>query len=210
MTRTVEPLRVVATAEPVETVTSDAAAANAAMDRYANGDDSAFGDLYDLLAPRLYGYLMRQTHNTARAEDLVQQTFLQMHCARGRFIPGADVVPWAFAITRRLMIDGMRRGKREVLASDEDESFGPELVAVGLSAYDQVHAKQIAARIQRELLRLPESQRVAFELIKQDGLSLAEAADVLGISVSAVKVRAHRTYEALRAELGDLVAGSSI
>ena len=60
----------------------------------------------------------------------------------------------------------------------------------------------------RELSRLPESQRVAFELIKQDGFSVAEAADVLGISVSAVKLRAHRTYEALRSVLGDLVGGS--
>ena len=180
------------------------------MDRYANGDDGAFGDLYDLLAPRLYGYLVRQTRNTARAEDLVQQTFLQMHCARGRFIAGADVVPWAFAIARRLMIDGMRRGKREVLSSQDGESLGPEAVAIGLSADDAVHAKQIAARIHHELARLPESQRVAFELIKQDGLSVAEAADVLGISVSAVKLRAHRTYEALRAVLGDLVSGSNL
>jgi RNA polymerase sigma-70 factor (ECF subfamily) len=138
---------------------------------------------------------------------LVQQTFLQMHCARGRFIVGADVVPWAFAIARRLMIDGMRRGKREVLGQD-DESKGVELVALGIAADDAVHAKQIAARIGYELSRLPESQRVAFELIKQDGLSVAEAADVLGISVSAVKLRAHRTYEALRSVLGDLVGGS--
>ena len=118
------------------------------MDRYAGGEDAAFGDLYDLLAPRLYGYLLRQTRNSARAEDVLQQTFLQMHCARGRFIPGADVVPWAFAIARRLMIDGMRRGKREVLSSHEEESIGAELVAGGLSADDKVHAKQIAARIQ--------------------------------------------------------------
>src|SRR4029079_2329134 len=104
------------------------------------------------------------------------------------------VVPWAFAIARRLMIDGMRRGKREVLSSQGDDSPGAELVAVGLSADDAVHAKQIDPRIQRELARLPESQRVAFELIKQDGLSVAEAAEVLGISVSAVKLRAHRTY----------------
>jgi len=202
MTRTIEPLQMIASAESESHDSSSSA--NAAMDRYAGGDDGAFGDLYDLLAPRLYGYLLRQTRNTARAEDLVQQTFLQMHCARGRFIVGADVVPWAFAIARRLMIDGMRRGKREVLGQD-DESKGAEQVALGIAADDAVHAKQIAARISRELARLPESQRVAFELIKQDGLSVAEAADVLGISVSAVKLRAHRTYEALRAVLGDLV-----
>jgi RNA polymerase sigma-70 factor (ECF subfamily) len=210
MTRTIDPLRLAAVSEPVESATSDTVAANVAMDRYASGDDGAFGDLYDLLAPRLYGYLLRQTRNNARAEDLVQQTFLQMHCARGRFIAGAEVVPWAFAIARRLMIDGMRRGKREVLSSQDDESSGVEPISMGLAADDHVHAKQIAARIQRELARLPESQRVAFELIKQDGLSVAEAAEVLGISVSAVKLRAHRTYEALRAELGDLVSGSSL
>jgi RNA polymerase sigma-70 factor, ECF subfamily len=210
MTRTIDSLRVIATAEPEASATSPAGSANAAMDRYANGDDGAFGELYDLLAPRLYGYLLRQTRNTARAEDLVQQTFLQMHCARGRFMAGADVVPWAFAIARRLMIDGMRRGKREVLSSHDDESVGIEAVAAGLSADDEVHAKQIATRIHRELARLPEAQRVAFELVKQDGLSMAEAADVLGISVSAVKLRAHRTYEALRAVLGDLVLGSSL
>jgi RNA polymerase sigma-70 factor (ECF subfamily) len=209
MTRTIDPLRVIASAEPEVHATSSSAA-NAAMDRYANGDDGAFGELYDLLAPRLYGYLLRQTRNTARAEDLVQQTFLQMHCARGRFISGADVVPWAFAIARRLMIDGMRRGKREVLSSQDADSLDAEPVAAGLAADDEVHAKQIAARIHHELARLPESQRVAFELVKQDGLSMAEAAEVLGISVSAVKLRAHRTYEALRAVLGDLVSGGSL
>lgn len=205
MTRTLDPLPVVASAEP-EAPASSSAAASSAMDRYASGDGAAFGELYDLLAPRLYAYLLRQTRNGTRAEDLVQQAFLQMHCARGRFIAGADVVPWAFAIARRLMIDGMRRGKREVLSSQDDESVGGDAVATGLSADEAVHAKQIAARIQRELARLPESQRVAFELVKQDGLSMAEAADVLGISVSAVKLRAHRTYEALRAVLGDLVS----
>ena len=202
MTRTIDSLQMIASTESDGHDSSSSA--NAAMDRYAGGDDAAFGDLYDLLAPRLYGYLLRQTRNTAKSEDLVQQTFLQMHCARGRFIVGADVVPWAFAIARRLMIDGMRLGKREVLSQD-DESKGGELVALGIAADDAVHAKQIAARIGRELARLPESQRVAFELIKQDGLSVAEAADVLGISVSAVKLRAHRTYEALRSVLGDLV-----
>src|SRR5688572_13668741 len=65
--------------------------ANAAMERYAAGDDGAFGDLYDALAPRLYGYLLRQTRDPVRAEDLLQQTMLQIHAMRGRFFPGADV-----------------------------------------------------------------------------------------------------------------------
>src|SRR5258706_3960985 len=87
--------------------------ASAAMDGYAAGNDAAFGDVYDALAPRLYGYLLRQTRDPGRAEDLLQQTMLQIHAARGRFFRGAEVVPWAFAIARRLLIDSYRRRRRE-------------------------------------------------------------------------------------------------
>jgi RNA polymerase sigma-70 factor (ECF subfamily) len=172
------------------------------MDRYAQGDESAFSELYDALAPRLYGYLLRQTRNNARAEDLLQQTFLQMHCARGRFIPGADVVPWAFAIARRLLIDGVRRSGREVSLELREEAGAPPPVSTALSQDDLVHSKRLATSLERELAKLPESYREAFELIKQEGLSLAEAAEVLGTTVAAVKLRAHRTYQALREALG--------
>lgn len=173
---------------------------DAAMTRYAAGEEAAFATVYDELAPRLYGYLVRQTRDPARAEDIVQQTFLQMHRARGTFVPGAEVLPWSFAIARRVMIDGFRRGRREVL---EDEESRDERVAPDPAADDLVQAQELATRIRRELARLPETQRVAFELVKQEGLSLAEAAQVLGTTVSAVKLRAHRAYEALRAVLGD-------
>ena len=96
------------------------ASLDAAMDRYARGDDTAFGEIYDKLAPRLYGFLLRHTRDRAKAEDVVQQTMLQIHRARGRFQPGAEVTPWAFAIARRLLIDQHRRGGREVLAPTDD------------------------------------------------------------------------------------------
>lgn len=176
--------------------------ANSAMDRYAQGDDAAFSELYDALAPRLYGYLVRQTRNDSRAEDLLQQTFLQVHCARGRFIRGADVVPWVFAIARRLLIDGVRRSGREVSLELREEAGAPPPISTALQQDELVHSKQLAASIERELARLPDSHREAFELIKQEGLSLAEAAEVLGTTVAAVKLRAHRTYQALREALG--------
>src|SRR6476469_9407070 len=72
-----------------------------AMDRYADGDSEAFSEVYDELAPRLYGFLLRATKNQATTEDLLQQTMLQMHRARGTYRRGADVVPWAFAIAKR-------------------------------------------------------------------------------------------------------------
>jgi len=174
---------------------------DAAMDRYARGEDAAFEEVYDRLAPRLQAYLMRQTRDAARAEDCVQQTMLQIHRARGRFIPGAQVVPWAFAIARRLLIDMHRRGGREVLAKTDDESALQLLVALDAPADDVAIAKELAHRIDAVLRELPENQRVAFELIKREGLSVAEAAETLGTTVAAVKLRAHRAYEALRAAL---------
>jgi RNA polymerase sigma-70 factor (ECF subfamily) len=181
---------------------SEGSAADRAMSRYASGDDAAFAEVYDAIAPRLYGYLFRQTRDHARAEDIVQQTFLQMHRARGRFIPGAEVVPWAFAIGRRLLIDSARRGKREVLSKEESDGDADVSRSNEPAADDLVDAQKLAARVQRVLAGLPENQRVAFELIKQEGLSLAEAAQVLGTTVAAVKLRAHRAYEALRDVVG--------
>jgi RNA polymerase sigma-70 factor (ECF subfamily) len=185
---------------------ASASALDAAMDRYARGDDAAFAEIYDALAPRLQSFLARYTRDRARAEDVVQQTMLQIHRARGRFEVGSRVVPWAFAIARRLLIDQHRRGAREVLAPTDDESATELLAAVDAPADDVAIANEVAVRLAQELARLPENQRVAFELIKLDGLSIAEAAQVLGTTVAAVKLRAHRAYEAMRAVLAELGA----
>ncbi|HLK41260.1 MAG TPA: RNA polymerase sigma factor [Polyangiaceae bacterium] len=174
--------------------------ADVAMEKYAIGDAAAFAVVYDALAPRLYGYLLRQTRDPASAEDLLQQTMLHMHRARSRFLPGAEVTPWAFAIARRLLVDGLRRTKREVLFDTGDADAG---ASRSPKADDLVHAREVASRIQRALAELPQSQRAAFELIKQEGLTVAEAAQVLGTTVAAVKLRAHRAYAALRTALGD-------
>ncbi|WP_394848328.1 RNA polymerase sigma factor [Pendulispora brunnea] len=175
-----------------------------AMDRYAQGEDAAFAVVYDELSPRLYGYLLRQTRSRERAEDLVQQTFLRIHRARGHFMAGSAVTPWAFAIARRLLIDSVRRGRREVIGVDDDEEKSEAGSADGSSASPEAwaEANQVAQALGRELERLPENQRVAFELVKQEGLSLREAAAVLGTTVAAVKLRAHRAYAALRVSLG--------
>jgi RNA polymerase sigma-70 factor (ECF subfamily) len=178
--------------------------ADAAMDRYARGDDGAFSELYDLLAPRLYGYFVRQTRDTDLADDLTQQTLVKMHRARGQFLPGAAVTPWAFAIGRRLLIDNVRRTRRDKVSTGDDAALDTA-IADGPAADDLVQAQETAQRIQRVLLTLPDSQRVAFELVKQEGLTFVEAAEVVGATVAAVKLRAHRAYEALRAVLGDAI-----
>ena len=166
------------------------------MDRYAAGDDQAFPELYDLLAPRLFAYLRRQTRDSARAEDILHETMLQIHRYRGRFIRGAEVTPWAFAIARRFMIDSFREDRRQQKIATsmaalpaKTEPLTDELV---LSA-------QVAHRLEEEIARLPDKQRLAYEMVKKDGLSLREVAQVLGTSINAIKLRIHRTYTKLQA-----------
>jgi RNA polymerase sigma-70 factor (ECF subfamily) len=180
-------------------------AASAAMDRYASGEDAAFSELYDLLAPRLSAFLFRRTRDASHTEDLLQQTFLQMHHARRHFGTGADVTPWAYAIARRLVIDAFRKSGREKLCSNEVIDEECESMAPGASPEAIVGRQQLTRRVEQELARVPEAHRVAFELVQCDGLSMAETAEVLGTTVAAVKLRAHRTYLALRAALGDQV-----
>jgi len=170
------------------------ARANLAMDRYARGDEAAFGVMYDLVAPRLHGFVVRRTRDAAQAEDIVQQTFLQICAARDAYVTG-DVLPWAFAIARRLMIDSFRKHRREIVSDavvHEPEAGG------GSCPERSLHATRAALSMRRALESLPEGQRSVFEMLKYDGLSLVEVADVLGTTVTAVKLRAHRAYKALR------------
>jgi RNA polymerase sigma-70 factor (ECF subfamily) len=177
--------------------------ADAAMERYSAGDDTAFGAVYDALARRLYGYIRRHVPDPQACDDLLQETFLRMHRARGTFVTGAPVLPWAFAIARRLVIDHARGERRGLRIADEVEPEPVGQLADADRPEQTLEARQLAQRMTAALGRLPDSQRTAFELLKQDGLTLAEAAAVLGTTTAAVKLRAHRAYESLRAVLGE-------
>jgi RNA polymerase sigma-70 factor (ECF subfamily) len=176
-------------------------AADLAMERYAEGDDAAFALVYDALAERLLAFLRRRLGSMSRAEDLLQQTFLRMHRARGSFVSGSAVLPWAFAIARRLLIDELRRAQKHGLAPAQAVAAEATQPSREPSAQALLEADELARRLQRRLAALPASQRVAFELTKLEGLSAAEAAQVLGMTVQAVKLRAHRASIALRGVL---------
>src|SRR5512138_2554486 len=104
-------------------------AANEAMDRYADGDASAFPILYDAIAPRIEKLVRRRTRDASRIDDIVQQTFERIHRARGTFIRGSDVLSWAFKIARNLCVDLGAQGWREHVA-DRDDEDDPLLAAV--------------------------------------------------------------------------------
>jgi len=172
------------------------------MARYARGDDTAFGEVYDAIAPRLHCYIRRRCPRSERAEDLLQQTFLHLHRARGTFIPGACVLPWAFAIARRLLIDLSRRERRATLVGLDADGM-PEPKASDPTQDDVVAGLETESCLQAAFDRLPATQREAFDLVKRDGLSFREAAEVLGTTVAGAKLRAQRAYDALRAALAN-------
>jgi RNA polymerase sigma-70 factor (ECF subfamily) len=181
---------------------SGSTAADSAMERYAAGDDAAFAAVYDALAARLHAYLRRHVRDLHGCDDLLQETFLRMHKARGTFVTGAAVLPWAFAIARRLVVDRARRDRRAPAGVDDVDVDPLALFPAGERPEQVVEAREAARRLAGALALLTESQRTAFELLKQDGLTLVEAAEVLGVSVTAVKLRAHRAYESIRTALG--------
>lgn len=178
--------------------------ADEAMARYAQGDAAAFDAVYEGVAPRLDSYLRRHVHGATRVEDIIQQTFLQMHAARGTFNVGAEVFPWALAIARRLMFDVGRKARREEyrdMQNEEELDARMAMAKAVASGEELLEAREIGAYLSAAYDRLSEPQRVAFELVKSAGLSHAQAATVAGTSVTGIKLRVHRAYVALRAAL---------
>jgi RNA polymerase sigma-70 factor, ECF subfamily len=170
-------------------------AIDSAMERYADGDASAFAVVHDALAPQLLSFLRRRAGD--QAEDILQQTFFQMHLARGSFIRGAPVRAWAYAIARRLIIDRQRREKtvaraRAILPRD--------WLLGGLDAPpdETVVAYETACALASAYVRMPASQRAAFDLLRDGGVSSREAAGILGTTVAAVRLRTSRAVRALR------------
>ena len=175
------------------------------MQRYQSGDPAAFRELYDQVAPRLHGYLVKMTHDRALADDLLQLTFLKLHRARAAYVQGADPLPWLYAIAHRTFLDEARKTKRAIVRAAGDDV--PE-VAAGLSGESEGQRDEprgdpeLAAQALAAIAELPLAQRQAVVLTKLDGKSVAEAAAIAGTTPGAMKVRAHRGYEALRKLFG--------
>src|ERR1700754_4485488 len=103
------------------------------MQRSCDGDAGAFRELYALVAPRLLGYLLKMTRERALADDLLQQTFLKVHRARGAYVRGADPLPWIYSIAHRTFIDEARKVKRTSARTDDDA----ELAAIPAAPADE-------------------------------------------------------------------------
>ena len=157
-------------------------------------------------APRVRGFLIRLSGDPALAEDLTQEAFLRIHRARGSFDAGAAALPWFFAIARNAFLDHTRYAQvRRAVELSDGTSGPPEREADPDTKGDEaLMARETLDVVRRTLAQLPVLQREAFVLLRFEGMSVSEAAQVLGATEGAVKIRAFRAYEALRAVLGQV------
>lgn len=169
------------------------------MQAYIGGEVDAFSELFERYGPMLLRIMRRQLRDDD-AQELVQQTFLQMHRARNDFDMSRKLRPWLMTIAYNLKRELFRRRGRKPESALEVE---PEAEDRG----DIVERKSEAARLRRALATLPEGQREVIEMHWFEELSFPEVAEILGLTTSAVKVRAHRGYKALRATLEKDVTG---
>ncbi len=168
------------------------------MAAYVAGDAAAFRVIFVRYAPLLLRAMLRELYVREEANDLVQQTFLQLHRARADFDLAQKLKPWVFTIAMNLKREYFRKKKRRPERSfDADAIPEPAVAALGAARVD---ARRTLARVLHDL---PADQREVIELHWFDGLEFPEVATVVGASVSAVKVRAHRGYVRLRQALGD-------
>lgn len=202
-TPVVEPLE---RAAPAPSQPAELGAIDRAMHRYADGDDTAFDEVFSALAPRLRMFLRRLGCSLDVAEDLTQETFLRMHHARGSFARGKQVAPWAYAIARNCFISHVRSGKSKLARASVDAEQVALSTGPGSSVEQVSMARESAEMVRRALASMTPARREAFILLRYEGMSVAAAAQVVGISEGALKVRAFHAYEILRGALAGMDA----
>ena len=187
-----------------EGVTPDAAAANSQqmrieqshvdldrwMERYQQADPEAPGALIVAVSPALLRFFRSQAANREQADDLLQETWMRIHRIRHTYRPGEPVLPWIYAIARRVRIDGYRRIRR-ITVHESAMDVLPE-------PCPRIEPRDPLPEFETLIAALPEGQREVVTMLKVGGLSLEEVACATSSTVGAVKQKAHRAYERLR------------
>ncbi len=182
---------------PEKSFDSAAASDEQLMTAYVAGDEGAFRELFARYAPLLARIVRAQGSSDEEGRDLVQQTFLQLHRARRDYRAGEPLRPWLLTIAYNLCRDRWRTlGRRREVPLEQ----APPPVDTATPA-DLLQAGRRAERLRGALRMLPGDQRQVVEMHWFAGMPLPDVAVALGASLSAVKVRAHRAYQRLRANL---------
>ena len=164
------------------------------MEQSQQGDPDACSALLDDIGPSLTYFLRRRVADPHELEDVYQEVFMAIFEARHTYDPERPFEPWLFAIARNIAADYTRRRW--------SRAHWEELVAE-LPERPADTSNTAAPELETVLSKLPSNQREAFSLLKLEGLSLEAAAARAGVSVGALKVRAHRAYKALKRLIGE-------
>jgi RNA polymerase sigma-70 factor (ECF subfamily) len=160
------------------------------------GDAAAYHRFLADLSAHLRAFLRRRLARLPdEVEDLVQETLLAVHNQRHTFDATQPLTAWVHAIARYKLVDCLRRRGRGHLLTDP---LDDELDVLSTADTDAAEARRDLAKL---LETLPERQRLPIVYVKVQGLSVAEAARLTGMSESAVKVAVHRGLKALAARI---------
>ncbi|HWD20304.1 MAG TPA: sigma-70 family RNA polymerase sigma factor [Verrucomicrobiae bacterium] len=178
----------------------------ALMLRVKRGDLAAFEALVEKFKQPVVNLLYRMLHDLDEAEDLAQNVFVRVYQSAERYEVSAKFSTWLFTIARRLCLNEIRRRGRhpaESLEAGMDAESAPRQYEDSKVFSPPAHFLQgeLEEKIQEALDSLPEKQRLAITLCRQEELSYEEIAKVLDCSVSATKSLIHRGRETLKEKL---------
>lgn len=172
------------------------------MAAYVAGDHEAFREIFRRYAPQLFRMMRRHLRSEGEANDMVQQTFLHLHRAKQDFKRDALLRPWLFTIAMNCVREHhRRRGRRK--ESPLSPEHQDKLEARNVTLEELSESKLRRDRLRDALSRLPANQREVIEMHWFQERPFDEVAKIVGASLSAVKVRAHRGYTRLRELLAE-------
>jgi RNA polymerase sigma-70 factor, ECF subfamily len=179
------------------------------MQLVAGGDTSAFEQLVERHQALVAGTVARMLGSNSDVEDIAQQVFIRVWKSARRYVPRAKFTTWLLKITRNLVFNELRRSKRHAHVPLQSEPG-----AEGIPLKDEMNPAPDASLLETELQRaideaimqLPESQRMALVLRRYEQLSYEQIAEVLDLSVPAVKSVLFRARTELRTRLSKYFA----
>jgi len=159
-----------------------------------------FSDVYRELAPRILRYLMRFCGDWDMAEELLQETFLAMYAHRASFQGRCSPATWAYKIATNKLVDRRRNAWSKV---DADSEHVETIICSSPDPEKQTIMDEDVRRLQKALEELPAKQKSALFLVRFEGLKYREAAEVLDVSLSTVRMRVYYGLLALKRSLGE-------